>query len=175
MTEFQIDGHISAIGDYSFEYCYQLSDITNCGIPDILSGIQGIGEYAFYDCSAMTELSLIGIQKIGENAFLGTRLSCLCISSDQPLSCIIDTDVGIGLDTDQIIKYTNLNDRHAGGFFSGAGIQAMPLAAASPNRAFRGSVMVFDKTLYGITVAAKYDSSANESEPYMCHIVGRWK
>ena len=49
LTSVTIPGGVTAIGDYAFEYCYALTSVT---IPE---SVTSIGEEAFYGCSGLTE------------------------------------------------------------------------------------------------------------------------
>ncbi|MCD8145461.1 MAG: leucine-rich repeat domain-containing protein [Oscillospiraceae bacterium] len=57
----------TSIGDYAFYYCYNLTEVS---LP---SGITSIGSYAFFCCFGLSELPLSsGITSIGVAAFSGT-------------------------------------------------------------------------------------------------------
>ena len=62
---------ITAIGNYAFSNCTLL---TNISVPDSVSPI---GEYAFSNCNSLTEISIPnGVSYIGDSAFSG----CACLT-----------------------------------------------------------------------------------------------
>ena len=57
---------VTFIGDYAFELCTSLTQIT---IPE---GVTSIGDFAFYDCYGLTQIAIPeGVTSIGDHAFSG--------------------------------------------------------------------------------------------------------
>lgn len=71
LADINIPGSVTYLGEYCFECCYNLTDI------DIPGSVEYIGEATFQECSSLTTVTFNeGTQSIGENAF------CLCESLD---------------------------------------------------------------------------------------------
>ena len=72
LTNITIPSSVASIGEYAFEGCKGLTNIT---IP---SSVASIGEYAFGNCLGLTSVTISdGIASIGENAFY----SCYSLAS----------------------------------------------------------------------------------------------
>lgn len=72
-----LSGSLTSIGNYSFQNCSSLSNIT---LP---SSLTSIGNYAFNNCSALSSITIPeGVTSIGEQAFEGcTSLASLSLPS----------------------------------------------------------------------------------------------
>lgn len=69
-----IESGITSIGNYAFEYCYDLSSVT---IPE---SVTSIGDEAFYSCSNLESIHLPkALTSIGKKAFDGCALTNLTI------------------------------------------------------------------------------------------------
>ena len=65
---YRIPDSVTSMGNYAFYDCSNLTEIT---IPD---GVTSIGDYAFYDCSSLTEITIPeGVTSIGRLAFYNCR------------------------------------------------------------------------------------------------------
>ena len=61
---FEENSQLTSIGEYAFENCSSLTEIT---IPE---SVTSIGDYAFYGCSSLTEITISeGVTSIGSSAF----------------------------------------------------------------------------------------------------------
>ena len=66
-----IEQGITAIGDYAFYNCSNLTEIT------IADSVTSIGDFAFYGCSSLTELRIpVSVNHIGSNAFDSCTYFC---------------------------------------------------------------------------------------------------
>ena len=75
---------VTSIGDYAFDECRSLTDIT---IPE---GVTSIGDYAFYGCSSLTTITLPeGVTSIGDWAFAYcSSLTAITIPENSQLTSI---------------------------------------------------------------------------------------
>ena len=73
LTDYDFTG-IETIGDSAFYGCKLLSGID-------LSGVKRIGNSAFRGCTGLTNLSLNGVENIGDSAFYNTGLTSLTLTN----------------------------------------------------------------------------------------------
>jgi hypothetical protein len=52
MKKINIPGGVETIGDYAFFYCHALQNVT------IANGVKTIGNYAFYECTLIRNLTI---------------------------------------------------------------------------------------------------------------------
>ncbi len=70
LTEITIPASVKAISGYAFYYCTKLATVTF----EEGSALETIGGYAFWNDSALTSANYPADTKLGENAFLGTKI-----------------------------------------------------------------------------------------------------
>ena len=82
----EIGKGVTSIGEFAFYDCSRLTSIT---IP---SGVTSIGDYAFHDCSSLTDITILGgVTSIGSFAFFNcTSLTGVTIPSSV-------TSIGVGV------------------------------------------------------------------------------
>jgi uncharacterized repeat protein (TIGR02543 family) len=67
--------HVTSIGEYAFYYCSSLQSITSGGATQLNPNLMTIQNSAFQDCESLTDsLDLSHVTSIGEYAFYGCRL-----------------------------------------------------------------------------------------------------
>ena len=101
ITDLVIPGSVTSIGDYAFEYCYNLTSVT---IP---GSVTSIGERAFYDCDSLVSVTIgNGVTSIGEYAFT----NCSNLASVTILNSVTSIGVDAFSGCYKLVEVINYSD-----------------------------------------------------------------
>ena len=166
ITSITIEDGITKIGNYAFKDCTLVSDLT---LPD---GIKEIGYGAFDNCSSLESVSLpASVEKINDAPFYGcTKLSTISVDESNKHYCSDNDGILYNKDKTEIIQYPAGNK--SANFSVPYSVTTIGVSAFAGNTSIRNIFMSESVNVIGTTAFYECSSLSSITIPKSVTLIG---